>query len=81
METGNPNAVQDFNMLWIAEFKRTHAYEVWNRITDSMLFDIVEPRCVRSSVTCDQLREADIYSRTGTHAASGRPSCRTLDCV
>ena len=43
---GNPNAVQDFNMLWIQEFKQTNAYEVWNRITDSMLFDIVEPRYV-----------------------------------
>ena len=41
---GNPNAVQDFNLLWIQEFKKTNAFEVWNRITDSMLFDIVEPR-------------------------------------
>ncbi|KAI0086881.1 transport protein Avl9-domain-containing protein [Irpex rosettiformis] len=41
---GNPNAVQDFNMLWISEFKRTKAYEVWDRVTDPLLFDIVEPR-------------------------------------
>lgn len=43
---GNPNAIQDFNMLWIAEFKKTNAYEVWDRITDPLLFDIVEPRLV-----------------------------------
>ncbi|EKM52115.1 uncharacterized protein PHACADRAFT_128297 [Phanerochaete carnosa HHB-10118-sp] len=41
---GNPNAIQDFNMLWIAEFKKTSAYEVWERVTDPLLFDILEPR-------------------------------------
>ncbi|KAI0083295.1 transport protein Avl9-domain-containing protein [Irpex rosettiformis] len=41
---GNPNAVQDFNMLWISEFEKTKAYEVWDRVTDPLLFDIVEPR-------------------------------------
>ncbi|KAI0772283.1 transport protein Avl9-domain-containing protein [Irpex lacteus] len=41
---GNPNAIQDFNMLWISEFKKTKAYEVWDRVTDPLLFDIVEPR-------------------------------------
>ncbi|KAG2009735.1 hypothetical protein CC2G_012633 [Coprinopsis cinerea AmutBmut pab1-1] len=38
------NAVDDFNPLWIAEFKKTRAYEVWERVTDPLLFDIVEPR-------------------------------------
>ena len=41
---GDANAQIDFNPLWIAEFKRTNAYDVWQRITDPMLFDIVEPR-------------------------------------
>jgi len=41
---GDANAMNDFNPVWIAEFKRTNAYEVWQRITDPMLFDIVEPR-------------------------------------
>ncbi|KAI0341521.1 hypothetical protein BDW22DRAFT_1359113 [Trametopsis cervina] len=41
---GNPNAIQDFNMLWISEFKKTNAYEVWERVTDPLLFDIIEPR-------------------------------------
>ncbi|PSR70819.1 hypothetical protein PHLCEN_2v13260 [Hermanssonia centrifuga] len=50
--SGNPDAVQDFNMLWISEFKKTNAYEVWERVTDSMLFDIVEPR-ERPSVVAD----------------------------
>ncbi|KAJ7213890.1 transport protein Avl9-domain-containing protein [Mycena pura] len=43
--TGNDaNSTDDFNPLWIAEFKNTNAYEVWDRTTDPMLFDIVEPR-------------------------------------
>jgi len=41
---GDVNSLQDFNPLWIAEFKRTNAFEVWQRITDPMLFDIIEPR-------------------------------------
>ncbi|PCH39859.1 hypothetical protein WOLCODRAFT_97921 [Wolfiporia cocos MD-104 SS10] len=42
--TGDPNSMQDFNPLWIQEFKKTNAYEVWERVTDPMLFDIVEAR-------------------------------------
>ncbi|KAI5118799.1 hypothetical protein M0805_005141 [Coniferiporia weirii] len=41
---GDVNAIHDFNAAWIAEFKRTNAYDVWKRITDPMLFDIVEAR-------------------------------------
>ncbi|KAI0317619.1 transport protein Avl9-domain-containing protein [Amylostereum chailletii] len=41
---GDANALEDFNPIWIAEFKHTNAYEVWQRVTDPMLFDIVEPR-------------------------------------
>ncbi|KII90891.1 hypothetical protein PLICRDRAFT_549534 [Plicaturopsis crispa FD-325 SS-3] len=41
---GDANSTEDFNPLWISEFKQTNAYEVWNRITDPLLFDIVEPR-------------------------------------
>ena len=36
--------MDDFNPLWISEFKTTNAYDVWERTTDSLLFDIVEPR-------------------------------------
>lgn len=46
ISSGDPNAVQDFSLLWISEFKKTNAYEVWERVTDPMLFDIVEPRYV-----------------------------------
>ncbi|KAJ7069477.1 transport protein Avl9-domain-containing protein [Mycena amicta] len=43
--TGNDaNSTDDFNPLWIAEFKQTNAYEVWERTTDPCLFDIIEPR-------------------------------------
>ena len=38
------SATDDFNPLWIADFKQSNAYEVWERVTDDMLFDIVEPR-------------------------------------
>ncbi|TFK52308.1 hypothetical protein OE88DRAFT_1734326 [Heliocybe sulcata] len=38
------NAIQDYNPLWIAEFRRTNAYDVWQRVTDPTLFDIIEPR-------------------------------------
>ncbi|EJC97833.1 uncharacterized protein FOMMEDRAFT_114559 [Fomitiporia mediterranea MF3/22] len=41
---GDANAIQDFNPQWIAEFRRTNAFEVWNRVTDPMIFDIVEAR-------------------------------------
>ncbi|KAI0916954.1 hypothetical protein AcW2_007212 [Taiwanofungus camphoratus] len=42
--SGDPRSTQDFNALWIQEFKKTNAYEVWERVTDPMLFDIVEAR-------------------------------------
>ncbi|KIJ17655.1 hypothetical protein PAXINDRAFT_129911 [Paxillus involutus ATCC 200175] len=41
---GDVNTLEDFNAVWIAEFTKTNAYEVWDRSTDPMLFDIVEPR-------------------------------------
>ncbi|KZS96061.1 hypothetical protein SISNIDRAFT_483460 [Sistotremastrum niveocremeum HHB9708] len=37
-------SIEDFNPMWIAGFKQTNAFEVWERITDPLLFDIVEPR-------------------------------------
>ncbi|KAI0357549.1 hypothetical protein OH77DRAFT_1476284 [Trametes cingulata] len=42
--SGDPNSLQDFNPLWIQEFKKSHAYEVWERVTDPLLFDLVEAR-------------------------------------
>nr|GAT49338.1 predicted protein [Mycena chlorophos] len=38
------NSIDHFNPLWLAEFKHTNAYEVWDRTTDPCLFDIIEPR-------------------------------------
>ncbi|KZV93459.1 hypothetical protein EXIGLDRAFT_835646 [Exidia glandulosa HHB12029] len=38
------NALQDFSIAWVAEFRRTNAFEVWDRVTDPTLFDIVEPK-------------------------------------
>ena len=42
--SGDPNSLHDFNMIWIQEFKKSHAYEVWERVTDPVLFDIVETK-------------------------------------
>ncbi|KAG6812310.1 hypothetical protein H0H92_003483 [Tricholoma furcatifolium] len=41
---GDSSSAEDFNPLWIAEFRKTNAYEVWDRITDPLIFDLVEPR-------------------------------------
>ena len=41
---GEHNSIQDYNPLWISELRRTNAYEVWEHVTDPLLFDIAEPR-------------------------------------
>ncbi|KAF9448726.1 hypothetical protein P691DRAFT_800360 [Macrolepiota fuliginosa MF-IS2] len=41
---GDASNTDDFNPLWISEFRHTNAYAVWNRITDPLIFDIIEPR-------------------------------------
>jgi hypothetical protein len=38
------SSLTDFNPLFLEEFKKTHAYNIWERVTDDMLFDIVEAR-------------------------------------
>ncbi|KAJ3554364.1 hypothetical protein NP233_g12437 [Leucocoprinus birnbaumii] len=53
---GDVANADDFNPLWISDFKNTNAYAVWNRITDPLIFDIIEPRhpCTeRPSVVAD----------------------------
>ncbi|KAM6494439.1 Transport protein Avl9 domain containing protein [Amanita muscaria] len=42
--TGLASPWEDFNTVWIHEFKSTNAYEVWERVTDPLLFDLVESR-------------------------------------
>ncbi|KAH0831962.1 transport protein Avl9-domain-containing protein [Lanmaoa asiatica] len=41
---GDATTLEDFSTVWIAGFTKTNAYEVWDRSTDPLLFDIVEPR-------------------------------------
>ncbi|KAF5377978.1 hypothetical protein D9615_006666 [Tricholomella constricta] len=41
---GDSSSAEDFNLLWISEFRKTNAYALWDRITDPLVFDIVEPR-------------------------------------
>ncbi|KAG8986890.1 late secretory pathway protein avl9 [Tulasnella sp. JGI-2019a] len=42
--TGDQNCIQNFGETWIAAFRLTHAYTVWNKVTDPALFDICEAR-------------------------------------
>ncbi|KAG8745970.1 late secretory pathway protein avl9 [Ceratobasidium sp. 414] len=37
-------SAQHFNEAWIAAFRTTKAYDHWNRVTDPVLFDIIEPK-------------------------------------
>ncbi|KAG9100549.1 late secretory pathway protein avl9 [Ceratobasidium sp. UAMH 11750] len=37
-------SAQHFNESWIAAFRTTKAYDHWNRVTDPVLFDIIEPK-------------------------------------
>lgn len=39
-------SVQHFNELWVNAFRTTKGYDHWNRVTDPVLFDIVEPKSV-----------------------------------
>jgi hypothetical protein len=43
LESYNPSS---FNESFINAFKRTTAYELWDRNTDEAIFDLVEPKCV-----------------------------------
>ncbi|KAJ1310000.1 hypothetical protein OPQ81_006756 [Rhizoctonia solani] len=38
------SSVPHFNEAWVAGFRMTRAYDQWNRITDPVLFDIIEPK-------------------------------------
>ncbi|KAF8758789.1 Transport protein Avl9 [Rhizoctonia solani] len=38
------SSVPYFNEAWVAGFRTTRAYDQWNRITDPVLFDIIEPK-------------------------------------
>ncbi|KAG8881086.1 late secretory pathway protein avl9 [Tulasnella sp. 331] len=42
--TGDQNCIQNFGEAWIAAFRLTNAYAVWNKVTDPALFDICEAR-------------------------------------
>lgn len=43
--TGNdPTGLSSFNESWLAAFKSTPAYAIWNAHTDPVIFDLVEPR-------------------------------------
>ncbi|WVF67348.1 hypothetical protein IAT40_002103 [Kwoniella sp. CBS 6097] len=41
---GDSMILQPFSEQWVAAFKKTSAYEMWNGCTDPALFDISEPR-------------------------------------
>ncbi|WVQ94946.1 hypothetical protein IAU59_002036 [Kwoniella sp. CBS 9459] len=41
---GDSMILQPFSEQWVAAFRKTSAYEMWNGCTDPALFDISEPR-------------------------------------
>ena len=41
---GENTSYGDFGELFMASFQATAAHEVWDRITDPVLFDIIEPK-------------------------------------
>lgn len=41
---GDTHVVQNFGESWLAAFRGTEAFAVWDRVTDPVIFDIVEPR-------------------------------------
>lgn len=43
--TGNDNtSYEDFGELFMSSFQATSAHDIWDRITDPILFDIIEPK-------------------------------------
>ena len=44
VNTTDPTGLASFNESWLAAFRKTHAFEVWDRNTDPVIFDLVEPR-------------------------------------
>ena len=54
-EAGDPNVVQNFGEAWLEAFRQSPAFAVWDRITDPVVFDIVEARFVQSWLHLDKL--------------------------
>lgn len=42
----DPSGLSSFNESWLANFRNTPAFEAWNKHTDPVIFDLVEPKCV-----------------------------------
>lgn len=45
----DPSGLGSFNESWIAAFRSTPAFDLWNRHTDPVIFDLVEPKYVSLS--------------------------------
>lgn len=43
-EGGEDGILHNFGEPWLAAFKQTEAFHVWNSCTDAALFDIIEPK-------------------------------------
>lgn len=44
VNANDPTGLSSFNEAWLSAFRHTHAFEVWDRNTDPLIFDLVEPR-------------------------------------
>lgn len=40
----DPSGLSSFNESWLANFRTTPAFEIWNAQTDPVIFDLVEPK-------------------------------------
>jgi hypothetical protein len=38
------SGAQSYNEAWIAAFRQTDAFDLWDRTTDPVIFDLVEPK-------------------------------------
>jgi hypothetical protein len=40
----NQNLLSNFNESFVTTFMETEAFKLWNKYTDNVIFDLVEPR-------------------------------------
>lgn len=59
MSDSGANLRAAFNESFIRAFGQTGAFKLWDKTTDSVIFDLVEPQCV-SSLTVIAAHSADL---------------------
>jgi hypothetical protein len=49
INSSDPTGLASFNEAWVAGFRKSPAYQLWDEHTDPVIFDLVEPRCARTA--------------------------------